>query len=81
VTVTRTLKQVSAEEQPRLLPHPVPPCGTDLSVPVQSAKTIYVRFDRNDYSIPPEAVSRPLTLLASDTLVRILSSSRLRVER
>jgi hypothetical protein len=36
-------------------------------VPIRSAKTIYVRFDLNDYSIPPNAVRRPLTLVASDT--------------
>jgi hypothetical protein len=31
-----------------------------------------VRFDLNDYSIPPQAVGRPLTLVANDTTVRIL---------
>jgi hypothetical protein len=67
--------QVFAEEQPRLLPHPLHAFSTDLIVPVRSAKTIYVRFDLNDYSIPPEAVGRPLTLVASDTLVRILDGA------
>jgi hypothetical protein len=42
---------------------------------VRSRKTIYVRFDLNDYSIPPEAVGRQLTLVASDTSVRILDGS------
>jgi hypothetical protein len=42
---------------------------------VRSAKTIYVRFDLNDYSIPPEAVGHPLTLVASDTLIRILDGA------
>ena len=42
---------------------------------VRAAKTIYVRFDQNDYSIPPEAVGRQLTLVASDTLVRILDGT------
>jgi hypothetical protein len=42
---------------------------------VRSHKTIYVRFDLNDYSIPPEAVGRPLTLVASDTSVRILDGA------
>jgi hypothetical protein len=41
-------------------------------VPVSSRKAIYVRFDKNDYSIPPSAVGRLLTLVASDTTVRIL---------
>ena len=35
--------------------------STDLVTPIRSDKTIYVRFDLNDYSIPPEAVGRPLT--------------------
>jgi transposase len=72
---SRTVEQVFAEEQPRLLPHPMHPLSTDLLVPVRSAKTIYVRFDLNDYSIPPEAVGRPLTLVASDTMVRILEGT------
>src|SRR5690242_15699321 len=42
---SRTVSQVFAEEQPRLLPPPLHPFGTDLIVPVRSAKTIYVRFD------------------------------------
>jgi transposase len=71
----RTVEQAFAEEQPRLLPPPVHLFNTDLVVPVHSAKTIYVRFDLNDYSIPPEGVGRPLTLVASDTLVRILDGS------
>ena len=37
-----------------------------------SGKTPYVRFDRNLYSIPHTHVRKPLTLLASDTRVRIL---------
>jgi transposase len=72
---SRTVAQVFAEEQSRLLPHPLHPFSTDLIVPVYSAKTIYIRFDLNDYSIPPEAVGRPLTLVATDTLVRILDGS------
>ncbi len=72
---SRTVAQVFAEEQSRLLLQPLHPFSTDLIVPVHSAKTIYVRFDLNDYSIPPEAVGRPLTLVATDTLVRILDGS------
>jgi transposase len=73
---TRTVAQVFAEEQPRLLPPPLHPFNTDLILPIRSAKTIYVRFDLNDYSIPPQAVRRPLTLLASDTWVRILDGAQ-----
>jgi len=49
---------------------------TDRVVAVRAAKTIYVRFDCNDYSIPPEAVGRELMLAASDTEVRILDGAR-----
>ena len=71
----RTVAQAFAEEQPRLLPLPLHPCNTDRMETVRSGKTIYVRFDLNDYSIPPEAVGRPLTLVASDTDVRILDGA------
>jgi hypothetical protein len=72
---SRTVEQAFGEEQSRLLPPPVHSFSTDLIIPVRSAKTIYVRFDLNDYSIPPEAVGRQLTLVASDTQVRILDGA------
>ena len=72
---SRTVEQAFTEEQPRLVPPPIHPFGTDLIVPVRSAKTIYVRFDLNDYSIPHDAVGRQLTLVASDTQVRILDGA------
>ena len=68
----RTVEEVFADEQPRLLAPPLHPFNTDRIEAVCSHKTIYVRFDLNDYSIPPEAVGRPLTLVASDTTVRLL---------
>ncbi len=71
----RTVADVFAEEQPRLLPAALHTFPTDRIETVCSRKTIYVRFDLNDYSIPPEAVGRQLTLLASDTSVRILDGS------
>lgn len=48
----------------------------DLIKPVRSGKTIYVCFDGNDYSIPPEAVGRQLTLLASPETVRLLDGQQ-----
>jgi hypothetical protein len=71
----RTVEQVFAEEQARLLPPPLHVFSTDRIEAVSSRKTIYVRFDLNDYSIPPEAVGRPLTLAASNTTVRILDGT------
>jgi transposase len=71
-----TVEQAFADEQPRLLPCPLHSFSTDRIEIVRSHKTIYVRFDLNDYSIPPEAVGHPLTLVASDTAVRILDGTR-----
>ncbi|HKX58129.1 MAG TPA: IS21 family transposase [Steroidobacteraceae bacterium] len=73
---TRSVAQALDEERPRLLPLPSHPFDTDLVLPVHSGKTIYVRFDLNDYSIPPEAVQRPLTIVASESEVRILDGAR-----
>src|SRR5438876_7333263 len=72
---SRTVEQVFTEEQPRLLPLPTHPFETDLVLPIHAGKTIYLRFDLNDYSIPPEAIGRPLTLVASDARLRILDGS------
>jgi transposase len=68
----RTVAQVLAEEQPRLLPLPAHPFETDLLRPVVSGKLAYVRFDRNSYSIPHTHVRQPLTLLANATTVRLV---------
>ena len=71
----RTVAEVLAEEQPRLLPLPAHPFDTDVMRPVSSGKTPYVRFDRNLYSIPHTHARRPLTLLASATTVRVVAGS------
>jgi transposase len=71
-----TVAEAFAEEQPRLLPLPVHRFDSDLLLPIRSGKTIYVRFDLNDYSIPPAAVGRQLQLAASESTVRILDGSR-----
>ncbi len=72
---SRTVGEVFQEEKASLLGAPAHPFETDLLAPVQSRKTLYVRFDLNDYSIPPESVGRPLTLAAGDSLVRILDGA------
>jgi transposase len=69
----RTVADVLATEQPRLLPLPAHPFETDVMRTVVSGKTPYVRFDRNSYSIPHTHVRRPLTLLASPTTVRVIA--------
>jgi transposase len=68
----KTVAEAFEEERPQLLSLPAHPFETDLVVPARSEKSIYVRFDLNDYSIPPKAVGRALTLSVSETTVRIL---------
>lgn len=72
----RTVASALEEEKLRLLPLPAHPFEADLIVPVRSGKTIYVRFDLNDYSIPPDVVGRRVVLAASDTTVRLLDGTR-----
>ena len=72
---SRTVADAFAEEQQRLMSLPVNRFDADLIVPVRSGKTIYIRFDTNDYSIPPAAVGKQLLLAASESCVRILDGT------
>lgn len=71
----RLVHQALEEERPRLLPLPEHPFPTDVVRPVASGKTPYIRFDGNDYSIPHTLVKKPLTLVASETRLRILDGT------
>jgi transposase len=72
---SKTVAEAFREEAAHLLALPTHPFETDLVAPVRSQKSIYIRFDLNDYSIPPDTVGRPLTLAASETSVRILDGA------
>lgn len=72
----RSVAAALEEERPRLMPLPAHPFDSALVSPVRSGKTIYIRFDLNDYSIPPAAVGQALTLVASDTEVRLLDGTQ-----
>ena len=72
---SRTVAQIFAEEQPHLLPLPAHPFSSDLTRTVYADKTLCVRFDLNDYSVPPRALGRALTLVASPARVRLLDGS------
>jgi hypothetical protein len=69
---SRSVAHVFEEEKPHLLPLPVHPFSCDLMRPAHADKTLCVCFDLNDYSVPPQALGRTLTLLASPTTVRLL---------
>jgi hypothetical protein len=72
----KTVAEALEQERPRLLPLPEHPFECDLVLAKTSGKTPYLRFDRNDYSIPPELVRKPVTLVASHDQVRILDGGR-----
>lgn len=72
---SRKVEDVFREEQSRLLPLPVNAFESHRLVPIHSGKTIYVRFDLNDYSIPPSAIGRALNLVASPSWIRILDGA------
>jgi transposase len=72
----RLVRDALEQERASLLPLPEHPFECDLVRPVVSGKTPYIRFDRNDYSIPHTLVRRPLTLIASERLVRIVDGTK-----
>jgi hypothetical protein len=71
----RTVAQVFEEEKPRLLPLPAHPFSCDVVRTVSADETLWVRFDLNDYSVPPQALGRALTLVASPTTIRPLEGA------
>lgn len=70
-----SVAQAFAQERPRLLALPDNPYPTDERVAVTAGKTPYVRFDLNDYSIPPTHVRRTLEVVASAVQVRVLEGA------
>jgi hypothetical protein len=71
----RSVRDAFEQEKPLLLPLPQHPFTCDLVKPIASGKTPYVRFDLNDYSIPATLTGRPLTLVASETKIRVLDGT------
>jgi len=70
-----TVRQAFAEEAPKLLALPDNAWPLIERVAVKAAKTPYVRFDLNDYSIPHTKVQRLLTVLADLDTVRIVDGA------
>ena len=70
-----TVREAFKQEQPLLLALPQNPFPCDERETVSVGKTPYVRFDRNDYSVPHTHVQRTLTVVASPTEVRVLDGA------
>lgn len=68
---SKSVFDVFAEEQTRLLPLPATPFPAHERVEVEIGKTPYARFDLNDYSVPHDRTQRTLVVLADLESVRI----------
>lgn len=72
---SRLVRDALVEERPRLLALPEHPHDCHATRWVTSGKQPYVRFDRNDYSIPHHLVGKPLVLVATENEIRITNGS------
>lgn len=70
---SRTVAEAFASERQHLLELPADHFPAEERVEVRVGKTPYVRFDGNDYSVPPEHVRCELTVLATVHNLRICS--------
>lgn len=68
----QSVQEVFLQEQPKLIALPDNPFPTQEKEIVKVAKTPYVRFDLNDYSVPHQHTRCSLTVLATLTDVKIL---------
>ncbi len=69
---TMTVAEAWEEEKQRLLPLPDDAFPAHDRVEVKVGRTPYVRFDKNDYSVPHDHVRRTLVVLATPDTVRVL---------
>jgi transposase len=72
----RSVADLFAEERARLLPLPDPLPSTDMVIPIPVDRTAFVRLDTNRYSVPSDHAGRTLTLVASDTELRLLDGDQ-----
>lgn len=68
----KLVSRALTEEQERLLKLPEHPFAPESIRAISSGKTPYLRFDKNDYSIPHSLIRKPLTVIASESTVRVL---------
>jgi len=71
------VQAVFEQERPALRPLPEVPWPTAERLEVSVGKTPYVRFDKNDYSVPYTLVRKLLVLEATEAQVRVFSDNTL----
>jgi len=67
-----TVEEAFLEEMPKMIELPSDDFPVEEHVEVRVGKTPYVRFDKNDYSVPHTHVRRDLIVLATDDRVRVV---------
>lgn len=67
-----TVREAFVDEAPHLLKLPDNPYPVIERIAVSVGKTPYVRYDKNDYSVPHTNVRRSLTVLADPERVRVV---------
>lgn len=77
---SRHVNEALVEDRQRLMALPQHDADCWHVRPIRSDKTAFVRFDLNDYSIPPELCRKPLTLMASDVSIRLLDGGEIVAE-
>ena len=72
---TLSVRTAWEHERKLLLAIPAVPFPSEERIEVRVGKTPYVRFDKNDYSVPHTSVRRTLTVLACEERVRIVQGA------
>jgi transposase len=67
-----TVEQAFQQELPKMIELPNDDFPVEERVAVRVGKTPYVRFDKNDYSVPYTHVQRDLLVIATDDRVRVV---------
>ena len=68
----KTVEEAFQEDKAAMVPLAADAFPAEERVEVRVGKTPYVRFDKNDYSVPHTHVQRSLTVVATDERVRIV---------
>jgi len=67
-----TVEAAFQEEKPKMVALASDDFPVEERIAVRVGKTPYVRFDKNDYSVPHTHVRRELTVIATDDRVRVI---------
>lgn len=77
---TRLVSEVFSEEQGRLRALPSDPFPAHERKPVSVGRTPWIRFDKNNYSVPAKYVRRTLDVLANHDRIRIVADGKVVAE-